>query len=391
MWLEISPDSPLAMRHVFSRPFCVGGSEYWSIDTIFNSCFFVQHNCFERSKLIAEDVEYAFFPDRVQGMIKDLEENRNMKPTTQWILSQYDIMVTVLTHVAFVATSDISQEFDYIFRNYGENVDFIVVSSGADRVWQSGYKPGRVPEICLPSPGSNLYGLALKRVYEKLVANRFETDLVLEDLLFKVCLEKSRYRKTVVVISDSLLRHLQFVDGGSVFYCGGKTYGQMAELLKERFVNVLDSAYIILMLGTNDSQRSQSKWEKSLKKMYKLLKPVKDHPEIKVIVNTGISLPAWTTVGVHGDFLASKWQSFLSAGNVYFCRWDEICPENVFLDGQGNPNFYYLHGDNAHPNLHGVRAMWQRWRGMIPDHNFKCVKIGVGNDMYVAGKIGVDY
>ena len=71
-------------------------------------------------------------------------------------------------------------------------------------------------------------------------------------------------------------------------------------------VNLTKYRFVVLCVGTNDSQRVESSWQALFEPLRQLLLPLVDYPDLDVIINTGFGTSAWPTVRAYSEWFLQK-------------------------------------------------------------------------------------
>jgi len=103
------------------------------------------------------------------------------------------------------------------------------------------------------------------------------------------------YRKTAVIISDSIFRHVREIEGGDIWYQGGHQFWTLVRDVRKLHGSMSDFKYNIFSFGTNESKEPESEWDFSV--IQSFLKPLENHPHTVVVFNTPIALPKWEKCG----------------------------------------------------------------------------------------------
>lgn len=170
------------------------------------------------------------------------------------------------------------------------------------------------------------------------------------------------------MISDSMFKHTESVEGGDVFYRQTKTCQQIADILDALHVELRAYHVVIFCVGTNDcANLDPAEQARSLERFCRFLKPLVNHPSLLLILNTGIGVNGWPGTSEYAQWFTTTINDrFSDSTNIHFCDWSGPGVGNPFMNAGRKADSYYMDPDELHPSQHGLRRMLKRWISIYP-------------------------
>lgn len=382
-------------NHVLSRcmpfePVVLAGQSFSSVEQIFYTCCLSQHGMFSDADVLWKKFPKVLAnPSQIRDIVDKHFAERNIPLSAYWIVNVPGVMLRIVNTLAKIPNSPFARCFS---RERGNHLSFVEVTrSGSERLFSCGHKKNFVPLDPSSFAGANIYGEALTIAFRNFTEG-IEYDIPpIRDLLERFVFREHAYTKTAVIISDSTFRHVREVAGGDIWYQTGLTSGELALSIREKFGNVFQFRFVIVAAGTNDSVKLHSKvdWKASWKPMKRLLKPLRNHPYVVVVFNTGIGVPAWKNVARYTEWFKEVFtKDFGRCNNFALLDWSIAHDQNFFINPNGSARFANLDHDEKHPNVLSTRRIWHHiCRTVEIAKELRTVRLETSSNIYVAPQL----